>query len=108
VAEESGRIVGWASLNAFNPRRAYDHVADFSVYVARSHRGRGVGGRLLDAIVDLARERHYHKLVLAAFPFNPAGRRLYDSRGFREVGTYREQGMLDGRWVDVVIMERLL
>jgi len=46
--------------------------------------------------------------VLAAFPFNEAGGRLYRKAGFREVGVYKEQGRVDGRWVDIVIMEKLL
>jgi phosphinothricin acetyltransferase len=101
-------VLGWASLNRFNPRPAYDHVADFSVYVAREARGRGVGNALLEALVERARAFGYHKLVLAAFPHNVAGMRLYDRHQFCTVGIYHEQGMLDGRWVDVVIMERLL
>jgi phosphinothricin acetyltransferase len=108
VAESGGEVVGWASLNAFNPRAAYDHVADLSVYVERGWRGRGVGRRLLERLVALGRELDYHKLVLAAFPFNRAGIALYERCGFREVGVYREQGRLDGRWVDTVVMERLL
>jgi len=108
VAEVDGKVVGWGSLNAFNPRPAYDHVADFSVYVEREWRGRGVGHRLLEALIARAGELGYHKLVLAAFPFNAAGVALYRRLGFAEVGVYREQGRLDGRWVDVVVMERLL
>jgi L-amino acid N-acyltransferase YncA len=108
VAERDGRVVGWGSLNPFNPRPAYRFVADFSVYVAREARGGGVGSALLQALVEAARALGYHKLVLAAFPFNPAGVALYRRHGFREVGVYREQGVLDGRWVDVVVMERLL
>jgi phosphinothricin acetyltransferase len=108
VAAHDGEVVAWASLNAFNPRPAYAHVADLSIYVERGWRGRGVGRRLLVAIVETARELAYHKLVLAAFPTNTAGMALYQALGFRTVGVYREQGMLDGRWVDVVVMERLL
>lgn len=106
--DEAGGVIGWASLNPFNPRPAYDHVADISVYVAREHRGCGIGGRLLTALIDVARSLDYHKLVLAALATNEAGRRLYDRSGFSTVGTYREHGMLDGRWVDVVVMEKLL
>ena len=108
VGELQGRIVGWGSLNSFNPLSAYDHVADFSVYVGREWRGRGVGHRLLETLIARARELAYHKLVLAAFPFNPAGITLYRRLGFAEVGVYREQGQLDGKWVDVVVMERML
>jgi len=108
VAVDDEEVLGWASLNRFNPRPAYDHVADFSVYVAREARGRGVGSALLSALVERERAIGYHKLVLAAFPHNAAGMRLYERHQFRTVGVYHEQGMLDGRWVDVVIMERLL
>ena len=108
VGELGGRVVGWGGLNAFNPRPAYDHVADFSVYVGRDWRGRGVGHRLLEALIARARELGYHKLVLAAFPFNAGGITLYQRLGFVEVGVYREQGQLDAKWVDVVVMERLL
>ncbi len=108
VAETNGQVVGWASLNPFNPRRAYDHVADLSVYVERGWRGKGVGRRLLDRLTALARELGYHKMVLAALAFNAAGVALYQRCGFTRVGVYREQGLLDGRWVDVLIMEKLL
>jgi L-amino acid N-acyltransferase YncA len=99
---------GWASLNRFNPRPVYDHVADLSVYVDRAWRGHGVGRALLGALIERARTIGYHKLVLAAFPDNMAGMALYTRLGFTRVGVYHEQGLLDGRWVDVVVMERLL
>jgi phosphinothricin acetyltransferase len=108
VVESDGVVVGWASLNMFNPRDAYRHVADISVYVARASRGKGAGTALLERLVELAREIGFHKLVLAGFPDNAASVALYRRLGFREVGIYQEQGMLDGRWVDVLLMERLL
>jgi phosphinothricin acetyltransferase len=108
VAEADGLVVGFGSLNAFNPRHAYDHVADFSLYVERAWRGRGVGRILLEALVDRAKRIGYHKMVLSAFPFNPAGMALYRKLGFRVVGVYKEQGLLDGRWVDTIIMEKML
>lgn len=108
VGERGGRVAGWASLNQFNARAAYAHVADLSVYVAREWRGKGVGRRLLGGVIEMGREIGYHKIVLAAFPFNDAGMMLYRRMGFSTVGVYREQGQLDGRWVDVIVMERLL
>ena len=108
VAGRDGAIVGWGSLNAFNPRPAYDHVTEFSVYVARSGRGSGVGRVVLEELITTARAIGYHKMVLAAFLWNTAGMALYERVGFRRVGVYREQGMLGGKWVDTVIMEKLL
>ncbi len=108
VADLEGLVVGWASLNRFNPRPAYDHVADFSVYVEREWRGKGVGRQLLDCLIARARDAGYHKMVLAAMAYNSAGLALYTRAGFTRVGIYHEQGQLDGEWVDVAIMEKLL
>jgi phosphinothricin acetyltransferase len=108
VAESMHDIIGWASLNQFSARPAYRFVADLSVYIERQWRGKGVGTQLLRAIEARAHLLGYHKIVLAAFPFNQAGMRLYERSGFRTVGIYREQGLIDGRWVDTIIMEKLL
>jgi L-amino acid N-acyltransferase YncA len=108
ATDATGAVRGWASLNQFNPRPAYDHVGDFSVYVDRDARGSGVGSLLLRALEDRARQLGYHKLVLAAFPTNSSGMRLYERRGFSVVGIYHEQGLLDNAWVDVILMEKIL
>ena len=108
VAEAGDSIAGWASLNTFNARPAYQYVVDLSIYLARSWRGKGLGARLLAPLSPLARELGYHKIVLSAFPTNTAGLRLYKRQGFTTVGIYKEMGLLDGRWVDTIIMEKLL
>ncbi len=107
-ADNPSGPVGWASLNVFNAREAYRFVADISVYVERGWRGKGVGRVLLDTLTDLGRTHGYHKLVLSAFPGNAGGIALYTRSGFRPVGIYREQGQLDGKWVDTIVMEKLL
>jgi L-amino acid N-acyltransferase YncA len=101
-------VVGWSSLNAFNPREAYRHVADISVYVERGWRGRGVGRRLLEHLIERARALGYHKMMLSTFPFNASGVALYERMGFTRVGVFREMGQLDGRWIDTLIMEKML
>jgi phosphinothricin acetyltransferase len=108
ATDPADRVVGWASLNPFNARAAYRQVADLSVYVARESRGRGIGRMLVASLEVRARDAGFHKLVLAALTTNIAGTRLYVRCGFRHVGTYREQGLLDGAWVDVSIMEKIL
>ena len=108
ATDPPGVAVGWASINRFNPRAAYDNVADLSVFVARESRGRGVGDALMRALEPRAGAIGYHKMVLAAFPTNAPAMRLYERHRFATVGIYHEQGMLDGRWVDVVVMEKFL
>ena len=63
---------------------------------------------MLEELIALARRHGFHKLVLSAFPFNAGGVALYEKLGFRTVGVYREQGLLDGKWVDTIVMEKLL
>ena len=108
VAEEAGGIVGWASIGRYRDRACYAGVGEFSVYVHRDARGRGVGRLLLARLIEEARDRGYWKLVSRVFPFNTASLALCRALGFREVGTYERHGRLDGRWLDVVIVERLI
>jgi L-amino acid N-acyltransferase YncA len=108
ATEPAPSVVGWGSLNAFNAREAYRFVADFSVYVERAFRGKGVGRVVLERLIALAREHGFHKMVLSAFPTNTGGMVLYTKLGFHTVGVYREQGLLDGQWVDTIVMEKLL
>ncbi len=108
-ADGTDEIVAWASAPPYRPgRAAYDGVAEFSIYVARGLRGRGAGRLTLAALIEEAESRGYWKLVSRIFPENEASLVLCRSLGFREVGTYRRHGKLDGNWRDVVIVERLL
>jgi phosphinothricin acetyltransferase len=83
-------------------------VADFSVYVERANRGKGIGRQLLTRLIALARELGYHKMVLSALASNSAGIALYTRAGFTRVGVYHEQGQLDGQWIDTLVMEMIL
>jgi phosphinothricin acetyltransferase len=83
-------------------------VAEFSVYIHREARGRGAGRALLAQLVAEAKRRGYWKLLSRVFPFNTASLALCRAAGFREVGTYEKHGCLEGRWLDVVIVERLI
>ncbi|RRE00311.1 GNAT family N-acetyltransferase, partial [Bacillus licheniformis] len=101
-------IVGWASLNPYSHRCAYQGVADLSVYVDRACRGKGIGGLLLQALEKTAKENSFYKIVLFTFPFNELGQNLYNKMGYRQVGIFKNQGILDGRFIDVMAMEKLL
>ncbi len=105
---EQPEVIAWASLSSYRPRACYDGVGEFSVYVREGERGRGVGNHILNALVDEARALGYWKLVSRIFPQNVASRRLVAHCGFREVGVYEKHGKLDGRWLDTVIVERLI
>jgi L-amino acid N-acyltransferase YncA len=106
--DANDHAIGWAGLSGYRPRACYAGIAEFSIYMDRHARGQGRGAPLLDALIDAARQRGYSKLVSRVFVFNQASRALCRRCGFREVGVYEKHGQLDGRWLDVVIVERLI
>ncbi len=108
VAEQDGKVVGWASLNPYNNRCAYEGVAELSIYISRDQRGMGIGKKLLAEIESLARANSFHKIILFTFPFNQLGQGLYRKMGYREVGVFKNQGMIDGKSIDVMALEKLL
>ena len=108
VAENNGEVVGWASLNPYSHRCAYQGVADLSIYIGRQARGQGVGSSLLGAIEITAKDHQFHKIVLFTFPFNQMGQSLYRKTGYREVGVLEKQGIMDNQFIDVMLMEKLL
>lgn len=103
-----GAVLGWVRASSYRPRACYASIAEFSVYVTASARRRGVGDALMAAFIDACTDAGLTKLVSRIFPENRASLALCARHGFREVGTYRKHGQLDGEWRDVVIVERLL
>ena len=108
VTDETGSVRAFASTSTYRPRDAYAGVAEFSVYVARAARGQGAGRLAMEALILAAEAAGFWKLVSRVFVDNAASRALMCSVGFREVGVYRRHAQLEGRWLDVVIVERLI
>jgi L-amino acid N-acyltransferase YncA len=108
VAQIDGEMVGWAGAGPYRDRECYRGIGEFSMYVRRDWRRRGVGDLLLAGLISEAEQLGLWKLLSRIFPFNEASRALCRKHGFREVGVYEKHAPLDGRWLDVVIVERLI
>jgi L-amino acid N-acyltransferase len=109
VAEDTdGTILGFASLSPFRERPAYSTTVEDSVYVNRERRGGGVGRALLEALVETATAHGFHAMIGRIVGGHDASIALHQRVGFEIVGTEREVGRKMGRWLDVVVMERLL
>ncbi len=108
VAREGngGAVLGWAALSRASTREVYRGVAEVSVYVAEGHRGQGVGTALLSALVACSEQAGFWTLQASILPENGASLRLHARCGFRRVGVRERVGCLEGRWCDVVWLER--
>lgn len=108
ATDGDGAVLGWAGLSGYRARDCYAGIAEFSIYIDAAVRGQGIGRVLLNDLIDAARIAGFWKVLSRIFPFNTASRALCRACGFREVGVYEKHGQLDGHWLDVVIVERLI
>ena len=106
VAMEADTVIGWGALSPVSNRCAYAGVAEVSVYVAPAMAGRGVGTLLLAALVSESEQAGIWTLEARMFPENRASVAIHSRSGFRVVGQRQRLGKLNGRWRDVLLMER--
>jgi L-amino acid N-acyltransferase YncA len=106
VARDGDEVVGWAALSRASIREVYRGVAECSVYVAEAARGRGVGEALLAALEKAADAAGIWTVEAVVFPENAASVAMLESCGFRIVGRRERLGRLEGRWRDVLLLER--
>jgi len=106
VARRGGELIGWSALSPVSAREVYAGVAEVSVYVSRAHRGEGVGILLLEALVAASEANGIWTLQAGIFPENEASLRIHEKCGFRVVGVRRRIGRMNGKWRDVVLLER--
>jgi len=109
AVDEEGHVLGCASLNRYHPQ--YDTgagVADITLFLALGAQRRGLGTRLLTELERHARHHDFHKIVARTFPANRSSRRLLNKFGYRVVGVHRRDAVIDGDYVDVMLLEKLL
>lgn len=106
VSSREGAVVGWAALSPISSRAVYGGVAEVSVYVTDTVRGKGVGKALLKQLIAGSEQKGLWTLQASVFPENVASLELHNLCGFREVGTRRRIGVLHGIWRDTVLLER--
>jgi L-amino acid N-acyltransferase len=108
VAELQGKIAGWAALTRFSDRPAYDGTAETSFYVASEYRGRGIGWKLKEALIEEARRIGFHTLIARVAEGSKASLVLNRRAGFVLIGTMKEVGYKFGQWLDVHVLQKML
>ena len=100
-------IIGWAALSPVSSRAVYRGVGALSIYVDTAHARRGVGRALLNGLIDASEQAGFWTIEAGIFPENEASIALHHACGFRLVGARRRVGQMpDGRWRDVLLLER--
>jgi phosphinothricin acetyltransferase len=108
VAEEAGRIVGYASSRKWKGRSAYRFSAEITVYVAPGHARRGIGSSLYSRLIPLLQARGIHAAIGGIALPNEASVALHEKFGMRKVAHFSEVGFKFDRWIDVGYWQRTL
>ncbi len=106
VAIENNEVLGWAALTPVSGRCVYAGVGEVSVYVSAAARGKGVGKKLLNALIKASEENNFWTLQAGIFPENGASVKLHEQAGFRIIGSREKIGQMNGVWRDTLLLER--
>ena len=102
VAEDDGVVCGYASLSRFRPKHGYTGSVELSIYVSRDHRGKGIGNKLMAAIVEEAQnDPRTHTIVSVVIPQNAASMALHKKFNFEFCGCIREAAFKRGAYHDI-------
>jgi phosphinothricin acetyltransferase len=108
VAEINEEIAGFSSFGHFRVWPCYRYTVEVSVYVEKSHRGKGISKMLLQALIDRAKEMNLHAIIAGISADNEISIKLHQSFGFREVANFKEVGYKFGRYLDLNFLELLI
>ncbi|MCV0394237.1 MAG: GNAT family N-acetyltransferase [Rhizobiaceae bacterium] len=110
VAEDDGRVLGYAYAGPFRPRPAYRFTVEDSIYLHPEVKGRGLGRLLLKRLVGEAEALGFRQMiaVIGDGKANIASVRLHAALGFTHAGTIEGTGFKHGRWLDTVFMRKAL
>lgn len=108
AVEADGTVVGWGALSAWNPREAYARTVEDSVYVREGRHRRGIGRRLLADLVSRAAALGHRAIIAQVAGDQAPSLELHRALGFEEVGRLRDVGYKFGRWLDVILLQRVL
>jgi len=106
IAGNKDEILGWAAITRFSNRKVYSGVGDVSIYIKKSGRGKGIGKKLLDALVVESEKYGYWTLQSKIFSTNIPSINLHLKCGFRKVGLRKSFGKRQDKWQDILLMEK--
>lgn len=106
--ELNGEVVGWGIIKKYSNRLGYSKTCETAIYIRSDKLRMGLGSKLKVSIIEKCRAFGYHHLVAKIFANNTASIEYNRKLGYEVVGTQREVGNIDGKWLDVTIMQLIL
>jgi len=106
VMRVHGKVLGWAALSPVSKRSVYSGVAEVTIYVTETARGKGIGRALLEGLIEQSEQAGIWTLQASIFPENEASVKLHLRCRFREVGRRESIAKLNGIWRDTILFER--
>ena len=108
VAEEGGKILGYAYSNKYRERSAYRYTAELTIYMKNGEEGRGYGTELMRRVIEETRGRGIHTLISAIAIPNERSVSIHEKFGFEKVGHLKDVGFKFDHWIDVGYWELVL
>jgi L-amino acid N-acyltransferase YncA len=108
VDDESGVVIGWGSISKFHQRQAYENSVEDSIYLHHEWQGRGVGSQILAELLRLAKQLGHHTMLGGIDADQKGSIALHDKFGFEKVSHLKEVGYKQGRWLDVIWVQKML
>lgn len=106
VAVENNKLIGWAALVSVSSRCVYAGVAENSIYISEEARGKGIGKKILQKLIEESETENIWTLQTGIFPENKASIKIHEACGFRIIGIRERIGRMNGVWRDTVLLER--
>lgn len=108
VLSDGNRVQGWGVVKRYSDRPGYSVACETSIYFDQGATGQGLGSKLQKALIDMVRAFSYHHIVVKIWAGNEGSLRFHEGFGFELVGIQKQVGFLDGKWIDVAILQCLL
>jgi phosphinothricin acetyltransferase len=108
VAEQGGVVLGYAFVVPFRKRPAYRYTVKHSIYIHTDHLRRGLGRRLMEALIDACAAAGFRQVIGYIDAANEPSLAIHEKFGFRKVGFLPQVGFKFGHWTDTVMVQRSL